>query len=287
MKQLKKFYKLCMMIAVLSLIIPVVLPVSTVVTQAATIKIDKKEITLTVGKSSKLKIIGAKENDKIKWTTSDKAIATVSSAGKVTGKKAGKATITATVANKKYTCKVTVKNPKVVNPKVANAPFSAKEVTFGKIKYVLPKEWVQETILEQGNSAIFAIYAKGGDPNVGFSNIKLVLSETGIPKPDYALTRDYFSELVTEDLIVNQYAAAGANVKLSNFQTSDYESDIGTAFKIEFDVEADGESAKQAIYDIYIDNYLIEVNITNIGDATTPDIMQIGEYLLNSIQLVK
>ena len=44
------------------------------------------------------------------WTSSDKKIATVSSAGKVTGVKAGTATITATAYNKvKISCKVTVK----------------------------------------------------------------------------------------------------------------------------------------------------------------------------------
>ena len=43
------------------------------------------------------------------WTTSNKAIATVSSKGVVTGKKAGTATITAKIGKLKITCKVTVK----------------------------------------------------------------------------------------------------------------------------------------------------------------------------------
>ena len=44
------------------------------------------------------------------WSSSDKSVATVSSAGKVTGVKAGSTTITATAYNKvKITCKVTVK----------------------------------------------------------------------------------------------------------------------------------------------------------------------------------
>jgi hypothetical protein len=47
---------------------------------------------------------------KIKWSTSNKKVATVTSKGKVKAKKAGKATITAKVGSKKYTCKVTVKD---------------------------------------------------------------------------------------------------------------------------------------------------------------------------------
>ena len=48
---------------------------------------------------------------KIKWSSSNKKIATVSSKGKVTAKKKGTATITAKVSGKSYKCKVTVKNP--------------------------------------------------------------------------------------------------------------------------------------------------------------------------------
>lgn len=47
----------------------------------------------------------------VKWSTSNKKIATVSSKGKVTGKKAGTCTVTAKVGSKSYKCKVTVKRP--------------------------------------------------------------------------------------------------------------------------------------------------------------------------------
>ncbi len=44
----------------------------------------------------------------VKWSTSDKSIATVSSSGVVTAKSPGKATVTATIDGKKATCKITV-----------------------------------------------------------------------------------------------------------------------------------------------------------------------------------
>lgn len=62
--------------------------------------------SLAVGKTYTLKLTGATAK---KYTSSNKSIATISSKGKITAKKAGKATITVTDSNKKtYKCTVTV-----------------------------------------------------------------------------------------------------------------------------------------------------------------------------------
>ncbi len=75
------------------------------------IKLDKKSVTVKKGKTCTLKATlpsGTASNIK-SWSTSNKNIATVSG-GKITGKKAGTATITVKTFNgKKATCKVTVK----------------------------------------------------------------------------------------------------------------------------------------------------------------------------------
>ncbi len=63
--------------------------------------------TLIAGKSTILKLNGIMGIPT--WSSSNKAVATVSSKGKVTAKKPGTVTITATVDKKKYTCKITVK----------------------------------------------------------------------------------------------------------------------------------------------------------------------------------
>lgn len=69
-------------------------------------KLSKTKLSLNSGKSSTLKITGAKAS---KWKSSNTAVATVSSKGKVTARKAGSCKITAYVGNSTLTCKVTVK----------------------------------------------------------------------------------------------------------------------------------------------------------------------------------
>lgn len=75
-------------------------------TQAATVKINKTSLTMSRYHTYRLKVSGTSK--KVKWTSSNKTIASVNSKGTVTANAEGKATIKATVAEKKLTCKVTV-----------------------------------------------------------------------------------------------------------------------------------------------------------------------------------
>ena len=81
-------------------------------------KLNKKKVTLYVGKSVRLKVKGA--GKKVKWKSSNKKIATVSSKGKVKAKKKGKAKITAKFGKKKLVCRVTVKVKKSTAPANSN-----------------------------------------------------------------------------------------------------------------------------------------------------------------------
>jgi len=96
MKRRKWLLLLVMLIAVMALPI----------TAHAKVKINKKKATIQVGKTVQLKVTGTKS--KAKWSSNKKKVATVNGKGKVTGKSAGKAIITAKVGGKKYKCTVTV-----------------------------------------------------------------------------------------------------------------------------------------------------------------------------------
>lgn len=111
---MKKMKKLLSVLAVLLLIVCMAVPVS------AAGKINKKKATLKIGQTLQLKVTGTK--GKVKWTSSKKSVATVSSKGRVKAKKKGSVTITAKIGKKKYTCKVTVK-------KASNGGFSGNTST--------------------------------------------------------------------------------------------------------------------------------------------------------------
>lgn len=74
---------------------------------AAKPKLSKTKLTLTVGKTAKLKVKNYKGT--VKWSSNKKKVAAVSKKGVVTAKKKGTAVITAKAGKKKLKCKVTVK----------------------------------------------------------------------------------------------------------------------------------------------------------------------------------
>lgn len=73
----------------------------------AAIKLNKTKATLYVGDTLSLNISGT--TSKVKWTSSNKKVATVNNTGKVTAKSVGSVTITASISDIKCTCKITVK----------------------------------------------------------------------------------------------------------------------------------------------------------------------------------
>ena len=88
--------------------------------QKAKITLKEKKASIVVGKTTTVKVKSFKgiSNKNIAFSSSDKKVATVSSKGKVTGKKAGKATITVTsLINKKVKAvfKVTVKTADMID----------------------------------------------------------------------------------------------------------------------------------------------------------------------------
>jgi uncharacterized protein YjdB len=116
MKKIKKFI-VTIFLATSFLAVPVKLPLMNYeLVEAAVVKLNQSKITLYAGRTYTLKVNGTK--DKVKWTSADKKVATVSDAGRVTGVKKGSTIITAAVGSKTYTCKVTVDNPDISNKKL-------------------------------------------------------------------------------------------------------------------------------------------------------------------------
>ena len=82
-----------------------------VIVEAPKISLTKK--TINAGEKFTLKLNGTTKS--VKWTTSNKKVATVSQNGVVKGIAKGTANIIATVGEKKYVCKVTVKEPRILS----------------------------------------------------------------------------------------------------------------------------------------------------------------------------
>ncbi len=83
--------------------------------------ISKNKLTITAGFQQTLYI--SDNTGTVTWKSSKPSVASVNSKGKVSAKKAGKCTITASVDGKNLTCTVTVKNNKYTAEKLSRLPY--------------------------------------------------------------------------------------------------------------------------------------------------------------------
>lgn len=127
-----------LMISVLSLMTPSLIGNGyQVVSAASKVQLNKTSISIYVGNTYSLKFSNTK--DVIKWSTSNKAIATVNASGKVKGIKQGTATITAKIGKSTYKCKVNVNNCTISKTSITVVAGDMKEVSIkgssGKITW--------------------------------------------------------------------------------------------------------------------------------------------------------
>ena len=181
----------------LAIIFVVVLSISLIpttnVSAAKKVKLNKTKATIYVGKTVTLKLKNNKK--KVKWTTSNKKIATVSKKGKVKGKKAGKVTITAKVGKKKYKCKITVKKKTTVVPPtttkqetttaVTEKPTSYEQETTGGSTQFNSTDWkIEGTTLIEYLGTDTKVVIPDGITEIGESAFENCSNLTSIKIPD-------------------------------------------------------------------------------------------------------
>lgn len=127
---------------------------------SAAARISQKNKTILKGQSFTLKVKGSSQ--KAKWSSSKRSVASVNSAGVVRGKKAGSAVITAQLGGKKYSCKVTVRQPAAIVT-LNKLTISLKKGKSTKVKAkVSPGSAYNKSVSwTSSNSGIASVSAKG------------------------------------------------------------------------------------------------------------------------------
>ena len=132
--------------------------------EASGVKLDKKSLTIGVKEkvTLKVKVLPSGASQKVTWSSSNQKVATVNQKGRITGKKTGKAVITAqTAGGKKMTCKVTVKKA----PKKITLQAKKKTLKVGKtlkLKVIFTKkETSYQRIFKSSKPKVVSVSAKG------------------------------------------------------------------------------------------------------------------------------
>ncbi|MDF2537943.1 MAG: hypothetical protein K0S76_964 [Herbinix sp.] len=248
------------------------------VTITAPIAISKTTLTLEEGKTYKLAITGTTKT--VTWSSGYSPVASVSKYGTVTAIAEGTTVISGSVDGKNYSCTVTVKP--FVNPNLAAAPFEAEELKTRNFSFVIPKGWKYEFDSPITELNTIALYPGDSDDN---TIITIDIVNTGTSMPDYSDVKDFFlmmnSEAFTLDLLKLGYN--DDTISISDFTQKDFTIDKGTGLVTSYTVASENEisTLSQSVYDIYIDNYFMEVNASSISG--TYDMQTILDYLMKSM----
>lgn len=183
----------------LTLLILVALLFSLVPTHstAASPKLKKQSITLLTGQTYKNSVSNAK---KVKWSTSNKKIATVNKSGTIKALHKGTATITATISKKKLKCKVRVESPILNQENVTVIKGNTVKLTLnGTIQSI---KWYSEneniaiisngtiTGISIGNTQVYALVAG----KKFYCNVT-VISDTGTIKNPLSAFNEYTTDI--------------------------------------------------------------------------------------------
>lgn len=261
----------------LALTTPISFAANVTQVEAATVSLSNKKLTLEVGKTKILAIKGT--TNQAKWVSSDKKVATVSKTGKVTAIAEGTATITATVKadgeSQKITCKVNITS--------SGQTGSTKKIKFGPISLSIPKTYKTTEVPTAMNTTFLMILPKDATQQSS-SNINVVYQETGVPAMGYELIQSTITQLLTKETLESSLQVQIPDAKIKNFKVSDYESKIGKCVKITYDVTTASIPLSQTMYYVSIDDYVIQVVVTDINEGLKPDIQKVGQDILDSIK---
>ena len=125
---MKKILKKMLVIVVAAAIL---LSVHPDIQASAAVKLSATKKTVYVGETFTMKVSGTTKA--VKWSSSNKAVASVTQKGKVTAKKSGKATITAKVSSKSLKCAVTVKDKFSASNALKNISVDLKDTGKGVV----------------------------------------------------------------------------------------------------------------------------------------------------------
>lgn len=271
-RKMKRFIKmfsslmLALMIAVSAVIIP---------SSAASVKLNKKSITLITGTSTTLKLTGTKKT--VKWSSMADDVATVSSKGKVTAKSTGSTYIVAKVGKTSYKCKVKVINGKITVGK-SEVSLKSNETVKVKIKALGGHSIAAESM----NENIATVSFKGSKWNGDIINLKIkgvYAGETTVKvySKKYPKSIYKYIDVNVESVKENEFAnVASVSMDSASENESDSTTD-GMSFAEEVLYYCNIEREKAGVSSLALDDTLCSAaavraeEITESFDHTRPD----------------
>lgn len=220
---MKKLRNVLITLLIACMVVPVFKPVVV----HASVRISNTKKTMYAGDTYVLKVYGT--NKKVKWSSSDKNVATVNQRGNVKAKEEGKTTITAKAGKKKYKCKVFVKRKKVDVSyiEIEKTDISIeKGETYNIRAYTYPEETSETKISwKTSDDTVVEVDSNGKIKAKRLGKAKITATAGG----KSAECNVFVYENINKDI----YKDRNVSIKLERISVSDYPDEYQFRFEIE------------------------------------------------------
>ena len=222
-----------------------------------------------IGNQTKALLPPVGVNGPFTWASNNTSVIDVNNTGTLNIKSAGTAKITVSNGISNYTYYVVgIDN---VNPYLKTTLFTAQEVIYDKLHFVVPASWEVDDASEDGDYQV-AFYAD----NTMESGIQVKITKTKALTPDYFTTKNNLMKSYSESI----FRALLGSV-LTVFKQTDTVCSFGNALRTEMGIEMEGLKVKETDYSFSLDRYQVTITGGDLGGVT--NIQKIEDYVVNSI----
>lgn len=162
------------------------------------------------------------------------------------------------------------------NPYLTKTLYTSKEENIGQINFVLPKTWTNQT--KDKNSAYQAYFPKRGEKAIT-SGVLVGVWEKG------GLSEETLEQFIHNKADMEMEKMKNAGWKNVSVDISSSKMEIGSAVISFWQFSEDNKFQTMLVYDIIIDNYLVEVEIGDVKDNIEPNIYEVGRNIINSLRI--
>lgn len=154
--------------------------------------------------------------------------------------------------------------------------FETQLIELDNSNFEIPKNWGKLTTPLSMKQTIYAPI--GADLSTGTSNVSFIMTK--------ASTNENSLEDLKKNSSTFEEQIKSIFPKAIDFKFGDFKSPAGDVFTIEYQVTYGDTTLKQIQYYMLLQDYVVVITATDIGDNVSPSVYDVAKHMIHSFKLI-